>query len=240
MKTLKTYNDGSYMPLWQEDIAYVQNNLIEAITKIVNGFSISRTRYIVSGCLAEFDGNLCSWSAGIVMYDGELLILQATATTFSVSEIPNPVAVIGMSESYDTTNGHKLFKKSDGTWEYRETYKHRVATITVIDESDVESTDLIADGLELADLFAQKGEWLDIIDAVALTFSVKVKKQGDIVALKGAATYSSSVTTLFNLPAEYRPTTNRQIGQFLVKTDGDVTVASGISSINVDEIIYML
>jgi hypothetical protein len=242
MKKLRTYEDGSYMPLWQEDLSYIQDNIIETIVCIAKAFSIDRTKYIVSGCLAEFDGNTCTYNHGMIMYDGELLVLEAGSQTFSLTEMPNPVAIIELYETFDS-NGEKLFKKNDGTWEYRETYHNRVAKITVKNEDDIVATDLIADGQAIWKLFSRlSATWVGLLAPVSATaFDVVVKAQGNIVSLKGNATYSSPVTTLCTIESSYRPDVDRNLGDYTVRADGEIRVNSGsVSSANFDSIIYML
>jgi hypothetical protein len=242
MKKLKTFADGSYMPLWQEDLAYIQENIIETIVYMAKAFSIDRTKYIVSGCLAEFDGNMCYYNKGMVMYNGELLVLKDGFRLFSLNEIPNPVAIIELDETFDS-NGRKLFKKVDGTWEYRDTYHNRVAKITVKNEDDVISTDLIADGTDLWKLFPKLNYTWGAIVAPPLsnTFTVKMKKQGDIVAMKGAATYSEGVTSLCTVPEAFRPGEDRNLGNYTVKATGEIRANDGkVTSANFDDIMYLL
>jgi hypothetical protein len=117
MKKLITYNDNSYMPLWQTDLKFIQDNLTGVITELAGTFAAGRDMYIVSGCSLTTGGGKYSVTAGLVMISGELLYVPAQ----EVSSVGVVQPHIRRKQIYNPL-GEKQFLLSDNQTEFRNTW----------------------------------------------------------------------------------------------------------------------
>lgn len=214
MKKLNTFKDGTYMPLWQEDFEFVQNNLIDVITEFATAFGYGNARYIVSGCGIKIDGEEYTLEKGLVMFDGELLYVPEQVEH---SAIASPAFHITKELHFDT-EGQKLFVLPDESTELRETYDANYGKLNIIDSSLIEETMLIAGGDTVTDVMRAK---ISPVDTGWLTLPLlgsyatahvdaacKYRVFGGMVSLRGKLTLSEAVTYsgLFaQLPNQYTP-----------------------------------
>lgn len=87
MKRLITYDDNSYMPLWQTDLKFIQDNLIQSITQLAKTFAFDRDMFIVSGCVLTNENDQYSVTEGLVMIAGELIYVpeQSISSVYAVA-----------------------------------------------------------------------------------------------------------------------------------------------------------
>jgi len=112
MNKLKTWNDGSYMPVWQSDLAFIQDALSVPLVKLCEAL-LGKTSGIIIGCEVTKPSGATSITEGWVLMDGEIIFCP-----------PQTISGIGIGlkklDSYDT-DGAKVFKVDDGT-DVRQTY----------------------------------------------------------------------------------------------------------------------
>jgi len=253
MKKLITFEDGTYMPLWQEDFAFVQENLIEAITEFANAFSYAKSRFIVSGCGIKIDGEEYTLEKGLVMYDGELLYVPEQAEHLVIA---SPAFHITKQSLYPVS-GQKLFVLPDESTELRDAYDANYGKLNIIDSSLIEETMLIAGGDTIVDVLRAKISaidtgWLPLTllgpYAVAhVDMACKYRVFGGLVSLRGKLTLSEAATYdgLFaQLPNQYTPNLDVPI----VGADYEVTVRANGElyddlqglTLNLNSIIFMI
>lgn len=115
MNKLITYNDGSYMPLWQKDLEFLQGCFKEPFVKLCETL-LGKTYGIITGCKITKNQNYTTVSEGLVLVAGE--IVHCPAQTIMIPLGVN--CVLTKKEGYDAS-GDKVFKINDGT-EVRRTY----------------------------------------------------------------------------------------------------------------------
>jgi len=111
MNKLKTFNDGSYMPLWQRDIEFVQDAFREPFVKLCETL-LGKNTGIICGCKVTSSLGT-SISEGLVLMDGEVVYCPAQT-------VLGNGYVLQKVEAYDSS-GDKVFKINDGT-DVRQTY----------------------------------------------------------------------------------------------------------------------
>lgn len=125
MKRLITYNDNTYMPLWQTDLKFIQDNLVQVISEMAKMFAAGRDMFVVSGCELTKVNNQYHVTPGIVMIDNELLYVPQQ----SISSLGafNPYV---QKESVFNPNGEKQFLVGQLT-EYRNTWDDNYGILKV-------------------------------------------------------------------------------------------------------------
>lgn len=150
MKRLKVYEDG-YMPLWQADLAWLQEGIEKVVTQFAKAFAFDRSRYIVTGCEITMENGTFTLSEGLVMYDGELLhVPKQTAST----GLPNPKAIIVREETFDPA-GVKVFELTNGQ-ESRNTYYNAYGKLVIVDFASDPDASLAAGGDTLTETLKQE------------------------------------------------------------------------------------
>lgn len=116
MKRIITYDDNSYMPIWQTDLKFIQDNMIQVLTELGKTFNYEREDYIVSGCYTTFANDEYSVAEGLVMLGGELLYVPAQTIAKAGQFSPHIV-----KQAYMNPGGEKQFLKELGI-EFRSTW----------------------------------------------------------------------------------------------------------------------
>jgi hypothetical protein len=117
MKRLITYNDNTYMPLWQTDLKFVQDNIEQVLIQLGSTFAAGRSMYIIAGCILTVAAGKYSVTQGLVMMDGEVLYVPAQeVSSFGVFQ-PH----IRKKQIYNPM-GEKQFLLSDNQTEFRNTW----------------------------------------------------------------------------------------------------------------------
>lgn len=130
MKRLITFDDRSYMPLWQADMKFIQDNLIQVLTWLGKTHAYNRDNYIVSGCQLTNDQDEYSVTEGLVMIDGELL--HVPEQTIDAIGLTAPHIV--KQEQLDP-DGNKLFRVELST-EFRDTYDDNYGRLMAQENDD--------------------------------------------------------------------------------------------------------
>ena len=112
MNKLKTFNDGSYMPVWQSDLEFIQNAFHAPFEQLCETL-LGRTSGIITGCQVSQTHGYTNITEGLVLMEGKIVRVPAQ----SVAGTANAVQ---MRSDYDPV-GDKVFKINDGT-EVRQTY----------------------------------------------------------------------------------------------------------------------
>jgi hypothetical protein len=120
MNKLKTYNDGSYMPLWQKDLEFIQEAFHEPFEKLCETL-LGKSSGIIFGCKLGGKGGSTTITEGLVLIDSEIIYCPAQTVSGNAN-------VLQKQDAYDT-DGDKVFKVSSGT-EVRQTYYKPYAKLT--------------------------------------------------------------------------------------------------------------
>lgn len=115
MKTLNT-NKAGRMPLWQDDLNWMQASYKEAIEAIVGELGLAKDYFIISGCSPYNPGNnqkFIAMNAGWFWYGGEILPVRALSST-DITSYTNPMVRL-TRVSYTNPDGARNFIKPDLT-----------------------------------------------------------------------------------------------------------------------------
>ena len=134
MNNLKTWNDGSYMPVWQADLEFIQEAFSTPFVKLCETL-FGKTSGIICGCkvtLNKGGTDLAQITEGLVLMEGEIVYCPAQ----SISGVAT-VALV-KEETYDNA-GDKVFKVDNST-DVRQTYytPHAVLAENTFSGGDVE------------------------------------------------------------------------------------------------------
>jgi len=116
MSKLKTFNDGSYMPLWQADLEFIQEAFSMPFVELCETL-LGKTSGIINCEVTSFKnsgGTVTQISEGLLLMEGEIVYCPAQSI-FG----PDAVALV-KEEAYDNA-GDKVFKVDNGT-DVRQTY----------------------------------------------------------------------------------------------------------------------
>lgn len=80
MKQLKTYPNGR-MPLWQGDLAFIQEAPKEVLLALINELGLGSTDFIITGCRITYERGSASMTAGWAFFEGEILPVAAITAT---------------------------------------------------------------------------------------------------------------------------------------------------------------
>ncbi len=116
MNKLITYNDGSYMPLWQKDLEFLQGCFKEPFVKLCETL-LGKMSGIITGCKITRNQNITNVSEGLVLLPGGEIV-HCPAQSITIPSGGN--CVLTKKDNYDAA-GDKVFKINDGT-EVRRTY----------------------------------------------------------------------------------------------------------------------
>lgn len=212
MKRLITYNDNSYMPLWQTDLKFVQDNMIQVLTQLAKTFAFEREMFIVSGCELTDEGSDYSVTEGLVMINGELLYVPAQTISSSFVFAP----YISKFE-YLNPGGEKQFIKDLAT-EFRNTWDDNYGKLHAQpDPEPLPNRLYLANAKTITDMIIEKaGEqlltdtgWINLTlingwDADQATPQYRVLNGQ--VFLRGDITDADATDIIFStIPAAYRP-----------------------------------
>lgn len=117
MKGLKTYDDDSYMPLWQEDLKFVQEIITEVLTELSKSLAVGSNSCIIGGCETSESSTHYTISRGMALLDGEVFICPEQSIEKSSGFTP----VLRKKEATNP-EGDKLFLLTEGGTETRQTY----------------------------------------------------------------------------------------------------------------------
>lgn len=208
MKRLTTYTDKSYMPLWQEDLDFIQDNLIEVLTQLGKTFAYGRSTYIVSGCVLTEDATKYYITEGLIMYAGELLYCPAQA----VNKMTDFIPVLQRKAATDP-DGDKLFKLENGGNETRSTWDVNYAELAMFDASIAIGSRLnllTATSLSAyieSQIMSDSG-WVNMTleSGYDENNNVSRRKWGKMVSLRGSFdTETTSYGLVCSIPASWAP-----------------------------------
>jgi len=224
MNRLKTWNDGSYMPLWQKDLEFIQEALGAPIITLCETL-LGKKSGIITGCKVStlgFPGNITtSITEGLVLMDGEIVYCPKHSAT-----APAAITNLEKFDAYDSA-GDKVFRVADSS-EVRRAYYTPYAQLTSSFSIDGKRITLDDEGKKtlIECLFEKLYEM-----AVALPYEViessassptgasnhsikyaKIGKQVFVLSLggyirvgDGSAEVQGSYPLAFTLPVGFRP-----------------------------------
>jgi hypothetical protein len=186
MKRLITYNDNTYMPLWQTDFKFIQDNLIQAVSEMAKMFAAGRDMFIVSGCeLSKVDGQY-HVSQGMVMMDGELLYVPGQSVPADGVFKPH----IRKQELFNPT-GEKQFLVGQLT-EFRNTWDDNYGKLhTQTDAEPMPGRLYFYEAQSIYQIIANQIKddtgWvtLDVINGWMAEYPLQYRRVGDVVYLRG-------------------------------------------------------
>jgi hypothetical protein len=86
MNRLKTWNDGSYMPVWQADLAFIQDAFKTPFVKLIET-SLGKTSGIICGCEYKYKLGISYINEGLVLLNGEILYCPPQSVTGNVNAL---------------------------------------------------------------------------------------------------------------------------------------------------------
>ena len=213
MKTLNT-NKAGRMPLWQEDLNWMQASYKEAIEAIVGELGLAKDYFIISGCSPYNPGGnqkFIAMNAGWFWYGGEILPVRALSST-DITSYTNPMVRL-TRVSYTNPDGARNFIKPDLTTQaVSNVWQDDYLQPSIVECSSVGgNTPVFTSGVRLgigawtlSDIIAHnkqdnESDWIS-----SETGAAQYKRIGRIVLLKGEAynvnTGSAAVDEGFPLP----------------------------------------
>ena len=136
MKKLKTNNAGR-MPLWQDDLNFIQQAYTEPIEALVNEIGMLRDYFIITGCnVRSIDGgHTLLMTDGWFYWCGQILPVRALPKT-DVSNFHDPMVRLTLV-SYTNPDGARNFVHADLTTEsVSDVWQDDYLTPTVVERSD--------------------------------------------------------------------------------------------------------
>jgi len=241
MKKLITYADGSQMPFWQTDLGFIQAATEEVLTELVKGLALTEDTIIVSGCELMASEGSYSIAKGLVLIDNEILVCPAQTV-----ESAHSYAVLRKQTLTDSA-GRKIFILADSNTETRETHDVSYAKLHLIEESATIPADLPVDSdnviAKISESILPTLEWgnLTLMNGYTTTGIAKFKKSGDVISLRGEVFNDAQQcgNEFAILPASCRPTTDIEIGDILIKANGQVKDTS-CATRKIIDCIYMI
>lgn len=217
MRRLNTLPYGG-MPFELDDIRWMQDGWIEAISALVKTFGLSEPyAFILFGC--ELTDGVTTWdlSAGAAVFNGEICIVPAqskeknSAHKFYLQavEVNEPTG----QEVFLNAISEQTYKNTIGQFNSSATPPSLVPLITFVNLSDAL---VIKRGLPYIDWYAGKGSWIELessdysspFQAAAIPF--QFKRRGNMIEFRGEIARSSALSVATNsvmavMPSGWRP-----------------------------------
>lgn len=210
MKTLNT-NKAGRMPLWQDDLNWMQASYKEAIEAIVGELGLAKDYFIISGCSPYNPGNnqkFIAMNAGWFWYGGEILPVRALSST-DITSYTNPMVRL-TRVSYTNPDGARSFIKPDLTTQaVSNVWQDDYLQPSIVECSAVGgNTPVFTSGVRLgigawtlSDIIAHnkqdnESDWISSEEGYA-----QYKRIGRIVILKGEAYINGSSVADEGFPA---------------------------------------
>lgn len=146
MKRLTTFTDNSYMPLWQEDLKFIQDNMIQVLTQLGKTFSYGNSIFIINGCVLTNNGTHYSVTEGLIMVQGELLYCPAQTEAMVSGLLPFLIR-----QELTDSNGAKQMILSDQTVVTKQTWDVNYAKLVMDDGSIISPKLSLTNAVSLPD-----------------------------------------------------------------------------------------
>jgi len=251
MNILKTWEDGSYMPVWQEDLKFIQNASTEVIGALCKAL-FGRDYGVLWGCDVVVQNSKTSVGEGCVFVGNEIIHVPAQMI---LGDYPAPT--LQKEEVFDSL-GDKIFKVN-GNAETRQTYLtpymklkggiiHGPSKITLYDEDKKTLLQRIYDvfGAMPYEITAHSANGVGNSHAIKYA---KIGRQVFILSLTGitggmdpGSGEAHTNSTVYTLPEGFRPSVetfftykinttndNSKIRIGSVTTDGKIQINAYVS-----------
>ena len=244
MKKLE-FEKGAITPFWTKDLEYMQKGFEEVIKVIIEGFSLRKIPFIISGCNITTDINKVSMTSGWAYYGGEVLpVKELRETEFSGR---TPVIYFTKNTEYDT-EGLRTVSKEDLSYP-RNTYKMdylNPSTVMPPTFNELTGFSLNQSTLNLATIITNRNK---IADTRLVTASVVSSVESDLKyrQIGGVVQFYGSVSAerfngeiAHNMPKPIVDIT-LNINNILVEitTEGKMKVANLNGTIDLSGITYL-
>lgn len=227
MKRLTTFTDNSYMPLWQEDLKFIQDNMIQALTQLGKTFSYGNSIFIINGCVLTNNGTHYSVTEGLIMVQGELLYCPAQTEAMVSGLLPFLIR-----QELTDSNGAKQMILSDQTVVTKQTWDVNYAKLVMDDGSIISPKLSLTNAVSLPDrveaAMMNDSGWVDMVLNWGFFESMPVKrrKYGKIVTLCGTIDAEGSSGLMCSVPAAWAPPQTMAVESIyynmFIETSGDI------------------
>jgi len=222
MKRLTTYADNSYMPLWQEDLKFIQDNLIEVLTQLGKIFAYGNSTFIITGCVVTNNGTEYSITEGLIMYQGELLYCPAQQANMQEGNLP-----FLERQALTDADGDKLMILANQSTETYHTWDVNYAKLVVTDPEAAGTRLALTNALSLPErieaAMLNDSGWMDMTleSGYVEVTNISRRKYGKLVSLRGSFGISSEPgEKACGVPASWAPLQDMEI----VTPDYELTI----------------
>ena len=250
MNRIKTFNDGSYMPVWQEDLRFLQDASAEVIGALCRAL-LGRNYGVLFGCGVGISASITNVKEGYVYVDGEVVHVPAQSIAGSHAD-----PILEKTEKFDS-EGDKIFKVA-GNAETRQTYYTPYMKLVSGISGNFGATNIILNDENKKTLLQRMHDIFgampyEIIEksgtsANGGSYNIKYARIGRQVFIlqmsggvggSGSGAPSGTATgTLYTLPEDFQPvcetffaykiTSSGDVRIGSVQTDGKILIESGV------------
>ena len=243
MNRIKTFNDGSYMPVWQEDLRFLQDASAEVIGALCKAL-LGRNYGVLFGCGIGVSGSITSIKEGYVYVDGEVVHVPAQSIAGSHDD-----PILEKTEKFDSA-GDKIFKVA-GNAETRQTYYTPYMKLVSGISGNFGATNIILNDENKKTLLQRMHDIFgampyEIVEESATgisgTYSIKYAKIGKqvfILSLSGSTGGTDPGSgeqqgnyTIYTLPEDFRPAVETFFAYKVNKLNDNSAVRIGSVGVN--------
>lgn len=244
MKKLE-FKEGTITPFWLKDLEYMQEGIKEILGVLLEGLSLRKANFIISGCEITQETNIISMTSGWAYYGGEILPVKALPEIEFPGRTPE-IYFIKKTE-YDAA-GLRIISKED------ESYSANTYNIDYLEPSViipptfnmVTGFSINQNTLNLATIIANRNKIADTglvtasVDS-SVTSTLKYRQIGGVVQFYGSISADRFTGNIASRLPEPIDKIGLNINNVLVniKTDGQMEVAYLNGTIDLSGITYL-
>lgn len=243
MKKLNVNNAGR-MPLWQDDLAWMQASYTDAIEAIVSELGLGKGYFIIKGCSPYHpSGNqkFIAMDAGWFYWGGRVLPVRALAST-DITSYTKPMVRLSLVTNFDSNGSRNFIRPDLSTQAVANVWQDDYLQPSIVECHGVSFTGGVRLGVgawTLSDILAHnkvdaESDWINVYENG--NSSLSYKRIGRLVVIRGNMESGISYS---GLPI---PLVNTEIptcgGCFLVNSSGEAQWV-GTQEDRVGGIMYM-
>lgn len=202
-------NSAGRMPLWQDDLAWMQASYTDAIEAIVSELGIGKGYFIIKGCSPYHpSGNqkFIAMDAGWFYWGGRVLPVRALSST-DITSYRNPMVRLSLVTNFDSNGARNFIKPDLSTQAVANVWQDDYLQPSIVECYGVSFTGGVRLGVgawTLSDILAHNSQDNESDWISSETGAAQYKRVGRIVVLKGEAynvnTGSEAVDEGFPIP----------------------------------------
>lgn len=245
MKKLE-FEKGAITPFWLKDLEYMQKGFEEVIKVIIEGLSLKKTNFIISGCKITYTKNKVSMTSGWAYYNGEILPVKALVET-DYSSGRYPTIYFVKRTEYDESGSRIILKENESVTAniYKIDYLSSSATTPASFNTNT-GFSITPETLDLEAIITNRNKIADtrLVEASvdsSVTSTLKYRQIGGVVQFYGSIysdRYSGDIVSYLPKPiADITLNINNVL--VAIKTDGKMKVTNLNGTIDLSGITYL-